>query len=384
MAGLNLLRRRNQVPAWLLWLFGGSVLAFAVFILWANEGQINWADVARTSLRVDEAGHQAGASDSDSELIWVSGLVTTAQPLADPPYVRPQPWIQLSRTAEVYAWQEISSTQTTGGNPAGNASTTFRYEQVWTAQPQDSRGFIQPATHVNPTALLSPTLVLTATQLHFSGFTIDPSIGLDLPTATPLDAAAFAALTNTRIVTEYLYVNEANPNSPQIGDVRLHYTAVPAGRNATIFAARNGNQLRPYFHRGDRNVRLFRLFFADRETAIAQMQAEYTGLLWFTRFIGFFSMWLGLMAALWPISRLMDLLPLGSLLQRLGRAIHIVVSGVLAFVLSALIIGTSFVAHRPLMLVAVLVMLLAAFAVAVWLWIRWQRKRTKSNPAEVS
>ena len=365
MFSLNVLKRRNQLPAWLLWLFGSSVLAFAVFILWANEGQINFGDVARTSLSVREVD-----TASAGQLIWVSGLVTTSEPLGDPPYVPPQPLIKLARTAEMYAWQEISSTQTSTSS-SGSNSTTFRYEPVWTQRPQDSRGFVQPAQHTNPITPLMPSKVFTAGRIYIGGVAIDPASGLDLPNAIPLNTAEMAAPTQTHWITEFLYLADADSSTPAIGDVRLRYVGVPAERTATVFGTQQGGQVLPYFHRGNTSDKLFRLFFANRETAIAQMQTEYIGLLWFTRFIGFLAMWLGFIAMLRPVVRLVELLPFGELWGRLGSALHIAISGVLALVVSAIIVAVSFVAHRPLVLLAVLVVLGAG----AWLWVRRRRIR---------
>ena len=357
---LSLLKRRKQLPAWLLWLFGGSVLAFAVLILWINEGQINFGDVAQDSRNVGDVD-----AAKTGQLIWLSGVVTTAQLVGDLPYVPLRPRIALARTAEMFAWQEISSTQTS------NNATTFRYVAGWTQQPQDSRNFIQPAQHANPNTPLMPAMQLTASQIYVGGFVVNTALKLDLPNAIPLDTAEWAFPTHTRWITEFLYLDDADPHAPKIGDVRLQYSEVPAERAVTVFGIQQGGQLLPYFHRGNAADKLFRLFFADRDSAIAQMQSEYTGLLWFTRFFGFLTLWLGLIAMLRPVTRMVELLPFGELLRGLGNALHIAISFVLALTTSALIIAVSFVAHQPLALLAVLILVVAGTG----LWVRGRRSR---------
>lgn len=71
------------------------------------------------------------------------------------------------------------------------------------------------------------------------------------------------------IGSEYIYVGTGSYTAPNIGDIRLSYTVLPASTKVTIFGKLNGSSIVPFFD--SNNNKLYRLFKGSRDEAIVAM-----------------------------------------------------------------------------------------------------------------
>jgi transmembrane protein TMEM43 len=347
----------------------GIILFVVAFpVLWFNEGRTNMATVAKSSVSVNGASVDQSA---EGKQVAVAGTLASDQLLGDTPYFQPGAYIQLNRNAEMYAWVEKKESETkkeVGGS--STTKTTYTYEKQWTSSPENSNSFEVSAGHTNPSmAVKSDTFVVSSARV--SAYSIDPG-EISLPSATEikLNADNTAGADSQKLAGNYLFMGKGSIDNPQLGDIRISYSGVPAGINVTAFGKQQGSALVPYVTRND--DRLYRVFQTDRDGAIAQMNTEYQVIGWVLRLVGFLLMWIGLSMCFGPINAVLDVLPfLGSA----SRFLIGIVALPIALVLSIITIVISVLAHNILALIIVLGLIVGG----VMLWSRVQKAR--SGPA---
>jgi len=110
----------------------GILLFLASFVvLFMNEGRTDWSKVGERAVELaatDTAGTGA--------LVSVTGPLSTAETLGDSPYLQAGSYLVLEREAEMFAWIEDSSTETTN-NTGGSTTTrtTYTYPRTGRAPP---------------------------------------------------------------------------------------------------------------------------------------------------------------------------------------------------------------------------------------------------------
>jgi transmembrane protein TMEM43 len=358
----------------------GLILFVASFaVLWWNEGRTDMSEVAKLS--------KPAAADKidptlDGQFVSVTGPLQCDAKLADPQYLNPVQAIKLFRNAEMYAWVEKKETREEkeiGGST--KKITTYTYAQEWTGSPPDSSQFKDPDArtkgYVNPPMPVE-SASWTAEKASVGAYPFDPREA-SMPSAEPLQlspdlvhgpqlaAEQGGAATPTgpapHLEGSYVMLGTGTLSNPRVGDVRISYGVVRAGAKVTIFGKQNGSALEAYVHKTE--DRLFRVLPGTREEAIATLALEHKMVGWLLRAVGFFMMWSGLCLFFGPINTVLDILPfLGSV----GRTMVSIVMFPIALVLSLVTIVVSKVAHSPVALVVVLVLLIGG-------GIFWARRR---------
>lgn len=338
----------------------GVVLFLVSFpLLWWNEGRTDLSTVAKRAVIVD-AQSGAASSTGEGKLVSVTGALTPDGTVSDPEYLKPGAWARLRREVEMYAWVEKvhkKETKQLGGGTKVEKTTT--YERAWTASPEDSADFKVPEGHANPPLEVHGASWSTdRARIGGFDFALD---SIDLPAARPL-ALSDAMLrpgAPTR-VGDTLFEGRGTLDAPQIGDLRIRFTAVERGRGVTAFGQRSGTQLVAYLHQG--KERLFRVVDGTHAEAVAHLHAEHTTLTWVLRLVGFLFLWLGLALVLGPINAVLDIIPL---LGSAGRALTGIALLPVALALTGLTILTSILAHNPVVLLGVVVLVIVGVVVLV-------------------
>ena len=148
---------------------------------------------------------------------------------------------------------------------------------------------------------------------------------------------------------KYLFKGSGTLAQPEIGDVRISFSALRPGAKVTLFGVLDGGQVRAY---KDKESTLFRALAGSREEAIQTMHSEYQTVGWLLRLVGFLMMWFGLILFFGPINTLLDVIPfLGSA----GRFLIAVAMFPIALLLSFVTILLSIIAHSPILLTLVFV-----------------------------
>lgn len=315
-------------------LFGFGIFTGSFFVLWSNEGRVNFGEVAQESVSIDTAAPSNIPSD---QLVAAVGDLYSPEMLSDPIFDLNGEYIQLDRRVEIFAWNEEEHTDS-------NENTYYEYDADWTESPADSNQFYD-SSYYNP-PLPFNSQIFTVSAATVGSLSIDTR-AIELPDSQPLEINTSMlpqTISNQEIIvtSNYVYIGYSTLDAPEIGDVRVSFSIVPHANRITAFGRISDGQLLPYMVKDSET--LYRIFFVNRESAIAQMQEEYTNILWGTRFGGFGMMWCGLFLLLNPITILVSLIPA---LERTGSWLLVFLSMPFAAVASMIVISVSFLAHNP-------------------------------------
>jgi hypothetical protein len=344
------------IPVGLLLFFG------SFFVLWFTEGRTDVSEIAAESAVLsNEAAEGAG-------FVSVSGTVGAKEPLGDPEFLAPGPWLSLQRRAEMFAWVEHRETEERNKIGGGKETITyFEYRKEWTNEPKPSSSFDNPVGHDNPPMHLSDQSF--ASDAGTIGAWMFDAREADLPGGEGLELTSLPKAgtgANAKAAGEFLHIGRGDLANPIIGDLRVSFTAVPTGISGTLFGQAEGGRIGPYVHEGEHRV--FRLFRGSRDEALLQMHQEYVVLGWVGRVAGFLLMWIGMSLVFAPLHAVMDILPF------LGRGSRFLVGVALfpvALVLTTVTTLISMILHNFVAAVAV-ALLLAGLVV----WGRSRRKAT--------
>lgn len=339
----------------------GVLLFFGSFVvLWMNEGTVNLATIAQKSTPASAATLDPA---HEGKFLAATGTLSSPETLGDEAFLRPGKYLELQRTVEMYAWVE-STKSTTNKNTGGSSTTetTYTYEKKWTSDPERSSSFRHAAGHENP-SLPFEDQTWKVSSATLGAYTVSPQ-ELTLPEGrgVSLDDAATKLEDGWLIQSDYI-INDADAlTSPQVGNIRVRYTALPNNMDVTLFGKASAGQLVPFESKG---TSLYRAFTENREAAIATLDGEYRFWIWFMRALGFFMMWFGLIFCFEPINTMLDVLPL------LGGASRFVINAIMfgiALLLSILTIVIAIIAHNIFLLIGLWLLLIGGI-------IAWSRLR---------
>lgn len=365
-------------------LFGIVLFVVSIGLLYWNEGRVDLSGIADKALTISPTQQ---SQEAQEQLISLSGKIETDDLLGDT-YLQPGNYIAVRRTVEMYAWEESSQTQpktTDGenyidvdGSESGSGTTeekTYVYNKIWTSSPKDSSKFKFPAQHQNPQKPLADSTV-TVGNAKIGLYSVDvekaqlPSLEdvslnegntvLDEGVLTEDEEtedgmayyADFADIAPTLENDTYIFKGFGTLDAPEVGDIRIRYSALPADQEVTVFGQLNGTSITPYI--GEKNSKLYRIFSGTRDESLSQMSTEHTQSTWGLRILGFILMWVSLGMLLGPISAVLDFVPLVGSISRsaIGIATFIV-----AAILSTVVVWISMVLHNIVALIIAIIVI---------------------------
>lgn len=377
------------VISWWQRLFGavigllfGTLLFLASFaVLFFNEGSTDFSRVAQGAVVVAPT---AIAPTAQGKTVSITGNITATPAIGDRLYLQPGAYVALVRTVEMYAWQETKDTDTQKNWGGSTTRTTrYHYTKAWTDSPKPSNTFKKP-NHSNPPQPFKNQLfkasMATIGRYHIA---LDPLTNIvnfpmsctsDNRRYSPTDGTGISLPLNARVqltpqtllatlppksqrVDNYIFQGTGTPQSPKIGDLRICYTALPTNTSATVFGQLQGDRIVPARYQDES---FFRLAPGAREVAIADLRSEYQLWLWVFRLVGFATMWVGIVLLLNPISVVLSVIPF---LGDVADFVNGTASFVAAFVLSAVTILVSSLAHQPVVLLGAVVVSLVGLVV---------------------
>ena len=352
---------------------GGILFGFVLFIasfalLYWNEGRINLATIAEKAIQINT--HTKPPQEADQQLISLTGVLKSSETLGDT-FLKKGKYIGLHRNVEMYSWVEEKRTESqtnTGGSET--TKTTYSYKKQWTPSPSDSSYFKHSEGHTNPQIPISPNFFVVQ-KIQLETYAIDTST-VELPAYRDVTLNKQNVILTDGVElanNEYLFKGDGTIANPQIGDIKIYYTAIANPLDtATIFGTLDSTdqKISPFY--SPNNTKLYRIFEGTRQSAIATMDSEYTFLTWLLRIAGFAMMWFGLAMLFGPISTFLDVLPIfGSI----TRVLVGVVTFLVALILSFVTIVISLIAHN---VIALIISLLVIIGGIIW----YMKHRSKS------
>jgi hypothetical protein len=303
---------------------------------------------------------------NEGRLVHMSGEAVTGETLADPAFGIEARAIALSRSVEMYQWQEKQ--QKTERNKLGGGTetvTTYSYEKVWDESPIASSGF-KEAGHDNPGDLPYASERWVADRVTLGAFTLSAGqiaqIGgaAKLPVRDAhLDALPEDVRERASVRDGELYLGDTA--TPAIGDVKVRFEVIDP-HAISIVGVQHGETFAPYQAAAGDAI----LMVSDgTETAAGMFKAAddaNTMATWILRAAGFALMFFGLLMIFKPISVFGSVIPfVGSLLGAgLGA-----VAFMLSVCLASLTIAVAWIFYRPLLGIALVAIAGAAFAYLV-------------------
>lgn len=358
-------------------IFTGLLLFLAAFfVLFWNEGRYDVSNTAKNATPIDAAVVQMDPA-LQGTLVAARGTLATQDRISDGQFLQPSDYLLLQRAVEVYAWVEKQESETVtklGGSQ--EVTTNYSYAKEWVKQPANSSSFKVSEGHENPTKTVQD-VSNTAPTAKVGVYSVQPGqLGLAPTQTVNLSTSTITQLPENGTIAsaEYLFIGNGSLNQPQVGDVRIKFSALPSGQTMTVFGKLDDTALRPYSDVKN-DVTVYRAMAGEFEESVAQMHNEYTTSIWIFRLVGFLMMWFGLIAIFAPLSVVLDVLPI---LGKVSRTTVSIAAFLISLVLSLITIVVSMILHNW---IAVLVVIVASIAAGVV----WYKKRgnTPKTPAAV-
>ncbi len=391
-------------------IFIGLIMIVISFpVLFLNEGR-----AVKTSKSLKEGAAaviDVPASPIDAanngKLVHFTGMTNTATTLKDPIFGVEAKALTLSRAVEMYQWKQTSKSTTKEKVGGGKeTTTTYDYEKEWSSSPISSADFKKKQGHENPTSFPYKAEMMAAKDVTVGDFKIPervieglgggkaitleesaiaaapgkatptPAAATPTPASSPVVATATAspsvAATPTpmptvaaapgsmkpRVENGAFYYGE-NPASPQIGDMRVKFTALDP-TEISVLAAQTGNTIAPYQTKAGRALETVQTGSATAAEMFASARKGNTILTWALRFGGWLLMFIGLTMLFKPLVMIGKFVPfIGSMIAA-GTGL---ISFAIASVLSLIVVAIAWIVYRPLM---GLVLFVIAGAIAVF------------------
>ncbi|MEL6108753.1 MAG: TMEM43 family protein [Planctomycetota bacterium] len=407
-------------------LVGGILTVVSVPVLFWNEGR-----AVRTAKGLKEGAKVVIDIQPDSvdpanngKFVHTGGDATTQEILRDEEFQIEYNGVRLNRHVEMFQWHEDEKRKSKKKMGGGKKTViTYSYHKDWSSRVIPSSEFDEASTHVNPSDMLFSKRTEQAKTVMLGEFRLSDSLigmirkteTLDLsevnvpgeydgiasvrhdgPNGSARIYIARAALNKTQpaslagsvdppanadrpdlidIEQAATETNEAvtnEPLEPQIGDVRVWFTATPV-TTVSLLSQQSGNSFQPYETEFDTTINVLQEGTFTADEMIAQQEAANRTLTWVLRFVGTLVMFVGLMLVLRPLAVVADVLPFAGTLVGIGSAI---VAGLLTIAGSLTVIGVAWVFYRPMLGISLL--LIAGVA----LFLVFRRKKGREDEPE--
>jgi hypothetical protein len=258
--------------------------------------------------------------------------------------------LRLKRSVEMYEWkEEKSSSSHTSFGGSKTTETTYSYHKVWSNEPIASQTFHEANTHRNPPMPIRSATV-TGEGVKLGAYSVDPAVTAQLNEFTPIPPLTdFPANLGYRVDGDRLY-RGSDGASPQIGDVRVGFSAISA-ETISVVAAQAGRRLAPYRMQNGYVLVIAKPGVAGAGDLFGEKKHEESRLTWILRGAGFAGMFFGFLLLTQPLTVLASILPFLEGIMGAGTAL---VAFALAVPLTLVTIAIAWFAHRPMLGIALL------------------------------
>lgn len=355
-------------------LIGALMFLGSFALLWWNEGRAiaEARALAEGAGAVIDVGIDAVEPRNEGKLLHVTGAVDASPQARDDATGLAVDALQLRRVVEMYQWVEKRESKEEKKLGGGSETvTTYTYDTRWDDDVIDSSDFKKPESHANPREWPLRSDSFAAGEVKLGAFTLAQSVRDALGSWQALPATITAQLPEQfgefrRLANGALY-RGADPDQPQVGDMRIRYEYQPEA-TFSIIAKQSGGMLDRYVASNGREV----LLVEDGSVPAAKMfegaQARNSMITWIVRAAGTLLMWIGLSMVFAPISRVLDVLPMLGTIGSWGIGL---VTGLVSLLLSLMTIGIAWVFYRPLLGGTII-----AAVIALFVWSRMGRNKT--------
>lgn len=306
---------------------------------------------------------------NEGRLIYLSGLLSVEGRRTDALSGVSAEGVSLKRSVELYQWSETRRSETRTKLGGGEETvTTYSYAREWSSTPEDLTQFHTPRGHENPAPLLADTVV-SAEEGQIGAYRADrrlldafqPSIPV---VVNPENARTLSTALSrpVRVESDALYVG-LDPARPAVGDLRIRYTAVPAG-SVSVVAAQSGGALAPFTTSSGAEIFLVTPGTATAQEMLEQARDGNQLLTWGLRLGGVVGLIVAFGLILAPLPTLADVLPPLGAVVRFGTGTLAAIGGV---AVGMVVIALAWFAVRPVFSLLSLAAIGLVVAAVIWL-----------------
>jgi hypothetical protein len=361
-------------------LFGLVLFLGSFALLFWNEGR-----AVQTAKSLDEGSAsvvsvpaETVAAANEGKLVHLSGNVTTTESLIDDDFGVQVHALRLTRTVEMYQWEQKKEEETRKKLGGGEEKVTkFIYTKVWARRALKSSEFKEPSGHTNPSDMPYAAVDRVAQGATMGAFRVPPTVLEKLSKFEALAATEgqLAKLTGSvraraKVRDSMLYV-ASDPSAPEVGDFRVSFQVVKP-LMVSLVAKQVGNAFASYQAKAGDEILLVEPGAVAAATMFKSAEEANASLTWILRLVGWLLMSIGLTMMLKPIAVVADFIPAIGSFVGFGAFLF---SIVLSSALSLMTIAIAWIAVRPLLGVGVL--LAAAFALAATVFIGVKAKNAR-------
>ncbi len=359
-------------------LVGLALFVAATVLLWWNEGRAvktsKMLKAAETEC-VDVASVASLDPALEGKLIHATAVAKTDEILTDPTYGVSVNAIRLVRDVEYYQWVEHSSSETKDKIGGGQeTTTTYTYTKEWVGGPIDSGNFKDPDYQSkNFVRTTVPDNTVTAEKVEFGAYVLPPAMVGAIPASTSVNLpASLGNGIDTFVDGSTVYYGE-NPQTPAVGDVRVSFTEADGG-TASILGQVVGNTFEPFKHKNGKSLMVLKMGEHSQESMFESEKAANKMWMWILRIIGIILVVAALRMTFSILVTILKVLPPLAKVAELGVNL---VTGVVGFVWALLVILIAWVAYRPLLAVA----LALVIAALIYFLVNKSKKAEAQAPA---
>lgn len=361
---------------------GGALFIAAFPVLWVNEGcAVKIAKgLKEGAANVVEVDVSKFSADTEGKLIHGTGPATTPENLTDASFGINMNAIQLKRSVEMYQWKEIEKTETkekVGGTK--ETTKTYTYEKGWSSQLINSDSFKAPnasTQYQNPKSMPYQNESWKVKNVKVGEYKISQGL---IGQISPDEKVDYTKVTvpasisqRSKVSANEIYIGD--PSAPKVGDMKVsHSIALP--QEVSILGKVKSGTVSAFTTSQDTTIERLQKGSHTAAEMFKAAQDENVMRTWIVRVVGFFMFFTGLNLILKPIATVGAVLPfLGNLLS-MGLGL---ISGLISFVLTFIVIALAWIFYRPLLGIALLVI---AGGVGFFLWKKKKEADANVQPA---
>lgn len=298
---------------------------------------------------------------NEGRLVHLSGL-TQGGPLADALFGVRAEGIRLLREVEMYQWREEEKTEREkqlGGKTVDRKR--YLYDKVWSSTLIDSDRFKQSDSHRNPERMPYESEAFAAQPVRLGAFELGADFVEQLDKAEPLALGSGVALPpelsgKSQVQGSELYVGQ-DPGTPEVGDVRIRFALVKPD-TVSVVGRQAGSRIESY-QAAEMSTSISLLGYGSltSQQLFKAAEDENTIITWIIRVVGVLFAFAGVRTFFQLFTVLADVVPFIGGIVEVGATL---VSLLIAVPLALVTIAVAWIAFRPLLGVALLVVAGAA------------------------
>ena len=366
-------------------LWGIILILAGTVILWWNEGRAVKASDALKDFQknyVELSDLTTVDPAFEGKAVHATGVANTEDILSDDAFGIAVNALRLARHVEYYQWTEQSESKSKdklGG--ATETTTTYTYKPAWCNEPVNSNEFKDPDykgknfvwRSIDDTEQDARNVTLGAYKLTEG---IVSRISGEEPAYPKLDTAMMARLlTNVNDSTVVVTVNGdqvyigSDPATPHIGDVKITFTQVTSPKTISLLEKVVNGSFESFVAKNGKSFSRVEMGTVSAENMFENQKQANKILLWVLRIVGILLVIAGNKSLLSFISTVFAVVPFVQ--KIIGTGVGLVAT-ILGIVWSFIVIAVAWIAHRPVLAIALLVI---AAALIVWLVGRSRKKK---------